>query len=117
MVVEQQDQQFVFNLDQLNRQRAESGGPWLEFLNLPSMYCGVYHLTAGSRDGQSPHAEDEVYFVQAGRSKFHLNGEEFDIEPGTVLFVPAHKKHYFHDIAEDLTLLVFFSRGPVAAND
>jgi hypothetical protein len=31
-------------------------------------------------------------------------------EPGTVLYVPANESHHFHDIAEDLVLLVFF--GP-----
>ncbi len=109
--------QTVFDLAQLNRQQAESGGPWLEFLNVPSLYCGVYHLAAGSRDSQAPHAEDEVYYVETGKSKFHLNGDEFDVRPGMVLYVPARKVHYFHEITEDLNLLVFFSRAPVANTD
>ena len=106
--------QYVYDMRELEDQRAATGGPWLEFLRVPSMYCGVYHLPAGSRDGQSPHDEDEVYYVQSGRSRFHVDGEDFDIGPGNVLFVPAGKVHYFHEIEEDLTLLVFFSNGPVA---
>ena len=37
-------------------------------------------------------------------------GRTVAIAPGTTLFVPAHEVHFFHDIAEDLALLVFF--GP-----
>ena len=108
------DSQYVFDMTTLETQRADRGGPWLEFLRVPSMYGGVYHLPAGSRDGQSPHTEDEVYYVHSGKSKFHMDGNEFDVAPGMVLFVPANRKHYFHEIVEDLTLLVFFSNGPVA---
>jgi mannose-6-phosphate isomerase-like protein (cupin superfamily) len=106
-------QEYAFDMAKLNRQRAEKGGPWLEFLNVESMYCGVYHLVAGAKDGQKPHPEDEVYFVQAGQSRFHMDGQEFEVAPGSVLFVPANKSHYFYDITEDLTMLVFFSKGPV----
>lgn len=106
-------QEYTFDLTALNQQRADKGGPWLEFLNVDSMYCGVYHLAAGAKDGQKPHTEDEVYFVQSGRSGFHMDGQEFDVAPGSILFVPANKTHYFHDITEDLTMLVFFSKGPI----
>jgi mannose-6-phosphate isomerase-like protein (cupin superfamily) len=33
-----------------------------------------------------------------------------DVGPGSALFVPANEPHRFHDIAEDLAVLVFF--GP-----
>ncbi len=109
------EQEFAWEIDALNQQRADSDNPaWLQFLSVDTLRCGIYHLAAGSHDGQSPHSEDEVYYVQSGRSKFHMDGQEFDCQPGTLLFVPAHKPHYFHDITEDLTLLVFFSKAAVA---
>ncbi len=117
MPTQETDQKFVFNLDRLNQQRASNGEAYLKFLDVATMSCGVYHLAAGSRDRQSPHTEDEVYFVLSGTSKFHMDGQEFDVEPGEVLFVPAFKKHYFHDITEDLTLLVFFSKVSVATKE
>ena len=107
-------QEFAWDIESLNQQRADDGNrAYLQFVNVDTLHCGIYHLAAGSRDGQSPHTEDEVYYVQAGRSKFHMDGQEFDCQPGTILFVPAHKTHYFHEITEDLTLLVFFSKVPV----
>jgi mannose-6-phosphate isomerase-like protein (cupin superfamily) len=50
------------------------------------------------------------YVVTAGRGRFTAGGRTVDIAPGTTLFVPAHEVQFFHDITEDLALLVFF--GP-----
>ena len=108
----QQDKiQYTYEFDAINQQRAKDNKSYLPFLNVKTMHCGIYHLKAGAKDGQSPHTEDEVYYVESGKSKFHMDGEEFDVQPGTILFVPAHKKHYFHEITEDLSLLVFFSKA------
>ncbi len=106
-----QDQEYAFEFDAINSRRAAENKSYRSFLNVKSMHCGIYHLAAGSRDGQSPHDEDEVYYVQSGKGKFHMDGREFDVQPGTILFVPAEKTHYFHDITEDLSLLVFFSKA------
>lgn len=93
----------------LDRQRA-SGEPWLELLSVPDLSTGIYVLAAGAVDRQSPHTEDEIYVVLAGRSAFTSGGETRDVGPGDVLFVPAHEPHRFHDIAEELHLVVVF--GP-----
>jgi hypothetical protein len=100
-----------FEFSRLEQQCIASGDRWLQFLDVDSMYCGIYHLPAGCRDDQRPHPDDEVYLVQKGRSKFHIDGAEIDVAAGAVLFVPAGAKHYFHDIFEDVTMLVFFSRS------
>lgn len=106
-----QDKDYVFQMDELNRKREESGKSYLSFLNVDSMHCGVYHLKAGAKDSQQPHTEDEVYYVESGKAKFTYGDKETDVKPGTVLFVPAKMEHRFHSIEEDLTLLVFFSKG------
>ena len=107
----------------LSRLRAEQAGkPWLEFLRVPSLSVGVYHLRAGQDDPQRPHTEDEVYYVVAGRARFQAGGQERDVGPGTVLFVERLAEHRFVAIAEDLTALVFFApaevplRGGMSAN-
>jgi len=104
------EDKFVFQMDELNEQRDKKGRAYLSFLDVDSMHCGVYHLKAGAEDGQQPHDEDEVYYVERGKAKFTFGDRETKVEPGTVLFVPAKMKHRFHDIEEDLTLLVFFSK-------
>lgn len=87
-----------------------TGATYVEQLATRDLSVGTYSLRAGATDGQSPHTEDEVYVVTSGRASFTSGGQTVDVAPGTVLFVPTGEAHRFHDITEDLTLLVFF--GP-----
>lgn len=93
----------------LDRQRA-GGGPWVELLSVPDLSCGLYVLAAGEADPQQPHTEDEVYVVLAGRSRFTAGDATRDCAPGDVIFVPALVPHRFHDITEELRVVVVF--GP-----
>ncbi len=77
---------------------------------MPSLRTGLYVLPAGSVDTQSPHTEDEVYYVVRGRGRFTADGDDMAVETGAVLFVAAHAEHRFHAIEEDLEILVFFAR-------
>jgi len=88
----------------------DTGAGWVEHLRRPDLSVGTYSLRAGAIDTQSPHTEDEIYVVTAGRARFTSGGRTVAIAPGTTLFVPAREVHFFHDITEDLALLVFF--GP-----
>jgi len=86
-----------------------SGKPYLEFLRVPALSAGLYVLSAGSVDGQQPHSEDEVYYVVSGRGQIIVAGESRPVGPGSVVYVKAHDEHRFHDIAEELAILVFFA--------
>ena len=101
----------VFDLEELLKQKAESKTPYLEFLRVPSLSMGIYVLPAGSKDLQSPHDEDEVYHVLAGRARLRVDGEERQVGPGSILYVRATQEHSFVEIEEDITLLVFFGTG------
>ena len=74
-----------------------------------SMSAGLYTLPAGGVDGQSPHNEDEIYVVMAGRSRFTAADETRTVAPGDVIFVAAHVPHRFHDISEELRIIVLFA--------
>ena len=77
------------------------------------MSAGVYALPAYGEDQQTPHSEDEIYYVVRGRAKFFCEAtgarRNRDVGPGSVIFVGAKAIHHFHSIAEDLVLLVFFA--------
>jgi mannose-6-phosphate isomerase-like protein (cupin superfamily) len=92
----------------LGAQRA-AGRPYLEFLRSGSLSAGLYVLPAGSVDEQGPHGEDEVYVVAAGGSLFTAGSETREIRAGDVLFVAAGVPHRFHDITEELRLIVIFA--------
>jgi mannose-6-phosphate isomerase-like protein (cupin superfamily) len=98
-----------FALDAIERQRAADAGAYLEFLRIPSMSAGLYVLAAGAADLQSPHQQDEVYYVVRGKARLHVGSEDQSVQSGSVLFVAARAEHRFYDIKEELTVLVFFA--------
>ena len=59
-------------------------------------------------DRQSPHAQDEVYFVIAGSGRFVLDGQHHPFDPGTAFFVPAGGVHRFEDFTPDFVTWVVF---------
>jgi mannose-6-phosphate isomerase-like protein (cupin superfamily) len=89
---------------------AEDGPSYREFLRVPDLSAGLYVLEAGATDPQSPHTEDELYFVVAGRGAVTVGDETRQVVSGSLIFVAATVPHHFHDIAERLELLVAF--GP-----
>ena len=97
---------YVPSVDQ---QRKQSGKLYQEFLRVPAMSAGLYVLAAGASDPQSPHHEDEMYYVVRGRARFRAGAEEREISAGSLLFVAAQVEHRFYDIAEELAVLVFFA--------
>lgn len=96
--------------DDVEAARAASGKLYHEFLRVPDLSAGIYVLDAGETDPQSPHTEDELYYVIAGRGIVTVGDETRPVVPGSLVFVPATVPHRFHDIAERLELLVAF--GP-----
>ncbi len=99
----------AFTLSEIEQQLQAAGGRYREFMRVPALSVGLYMLPAGSEDGQSPHTEDEVYYVMAGRAVVMVAGEERAVETGDVVYVAAKAAHHFHSIVEDLRLLVFFA--------
>ena len=63
----------------------------------------------GGKDGQHPHAEDEVYLVARGRATLRCEDGEHQVGPGSVVYVPAGERHQFVDVSEDLSIVVVFS--------
>ena len=83
--------------------------PYVEFLRTLDLSAGVYRLAAGATDSQDPHSEEEIYYVLAGHARFESGGGDVAVKPGDLLFVPTGEHHKFHDITQDLELLVLFA--------
>ncbi|MEP6638472.1 MAG: cupin domain-containing protein [Chloroflexota bacterium] len=90
--------------------RANTGKLYHEFVRVPDLSAGIYVLEAGTADPQSPHTEDELYYVVGGRGIVSTGEETRPVVPGSLVFVAAGVPHRFHDIVERLELLVLF--GP-----
>ncbi len=89
------------------RERLEQ--KYLEFLKVPSMSAGLYVLAAGSVDPQTPHRQDELYYVLRGRARMQAGEHDRAVKQGSLIFVAAHVTHRFYDIEEELALLVLFA--------
>jgi len=100
----------AFELADLLAARGASGRLYHEFIRTHDLSVGVYVLPAGGADPQGPHTEDEVYHVVSGRATIQVGGEDRPVHAGSVVFVGADVPHRFHDIEEELTVLVVF--GP-----
>ncbi len=101
----------AFDLARLVEKCESRETPYLEFLRVPQLSCGVYSLPVGTKDNQSAHDEDEVYLVLKGRGCLVVDDEEMDLEEGSIVYVPADTPHEFIKIEESLSLLVFFGSG------
>lgn len=99
----------AFELAHLISQQKDSNKLYLEFLKVPDLSMGLYVLPAGSTDPQSPHTEDEIYYVMSGRAKILVADENRDVKAGSIVYVAKNIAHRFHSIEEDLKLLVFFA--------
>ena len=98
-----------FELAQLISQRGASHKLYLEFLKVPDLSMGLYVLPAGGTDPQSPHTEDEVYYVVRGRAQVLVAEENRHVQAGSIVYVAKNVAHRFHSIEEELTVLVFFA--------
>src|SRR6202030_2252602 len=91
------------------KDRKQSGKRYLEILRVPAMSAGIYVLPAGGADPQSPHKEDEVYYVVRGRAHMQAGSEDYAVSEGSIIFVAAGVEHRFYEIREELMVLVFFA--------
>ena len=100
----------AWELDEVEAARIATGRLYHEFLQVPDLSAGLYVLEAGGTDPQSPHTEDELYYVIEGRAVVTVGDEDRPVGPGSLVFVGATVPHRFHHITERLVLLVAF--GP-----
>jgi mannose-6-phosphate isomerase-like protein (cupin superfamily) len=103
-----------FSISELEKRRTQKHKRYFEFLRIPAMSAGVYVLAAGSNDPQSPHKEDELYYVVRGKARMRAGTEDKPVETSSLIFVAAGVDHRFYDIAEELVVLVFFAPAETA---
>ncbi len=104
------DTMLAWELGEVEASRVASGRLYEEFFSVPDLSGGLYVLETGETDPQSPHGEDELYFVVSGRGRVRVGDATREIQPGSMVFAGATVPHTFYDITERLELLVVF--GP-----
>ena len=97
--------------------RDADGHGYVDFLASTKLNVGLAIWPAGSTDRQKPHREDEVYYVISGRGSIRVADEDRPVKPGSLVFVAAQVEHRFHDITEDLRVLVLWAPPHVAIRE
>jgi mannose-6-phosphate isomerase-like protein (cupin superfamily) len=98
-----------YHLTELESERMEAPKAYLEFLRVSAMSAGIYVLSPGQADRQSPHQEDELYYVVRGKARMQVGSEDRPVSSGALIFVAARVEHRFYEITEELLVLVFFA--------
>jgi len=91
-----------------------AGHNYFELIRVPAMSAGLYALQPGETDRQSPHREDELYYVVGGSATIRVGTEDHPVAPGSAVFVPAGTEHHFHSITAELQVLVVFAPAETA---
>ncbi len=99
----------AFELTAVLERRAKGGKLYMEFLRVADLSVGIYQLPVGGTDPQSPHTEDEVYYVVQGKASIQVAHEDRAVRAGSIIYVARNVEHKFHSIEEELTVLVFFA--------
>jgi mannose-6-phosphate isomerase-like protein (cupin superfamily) len=99
----------AFHIDRLTAKLDPSQHDFDEFFFGRELSLTLARWLAGEVDTQTPHTEDEVYYVVSGRARITVAGETEDVVAGSIVFVAAGVEHRFHDIEQDLLTLVFWA--------
>jgi len=89
--------------------RDAEGHGYVDFLASEKLSVGLAVCPAGSADHQQPHHEDYVYYVISGRGQIRVAGEDRPLKAGSLVFVATGVEHRFHDIEEEMRVLVFWA--------
>ena len=99
----------IFEIDGVDATRLARSQQYHEFLRRDSMSVGLYVLRAREEDLQTPHNQDELYYVVSGSGRIRVAEDDREVGPGSVVFVEAGVGHRFHTITKNLTVLVVFA--------
>ena len=99
----------AFDMPQIEDAHRQNGELYHEFFRAGRLSIGLYALEAGATDPQTPHTEDEVYYIVSGSAMVQVAGEDRPVNAGSVVYVDEQVDHRFHSITEDLRVIVVFA--------
>jgi len=99
----------IFDVAHLVAKQPSAEHSYSEFYRGELLSLGFAIWPAEAADTQKPHAEDEVYYVVAGRGRIQVADDDKAVGPGSIVYVPARVPHRFHTIEETLQVIVFWA--------
>ena len=95
------------DLGRLAQAHLRSPRRYLDALRSGGLSVGLYRVARGAEGEERPRGEELAYLALEGRGRLRMGDEDFAVEPGSLFAVPARVEHGFHQVSEDLLLLVF----------
>jgi mannose-6-phosphate isomerase-like protein (cupin superfamily) len=80
---------------------------FMDILNTRSMEVGVIKLRKNQKDTQQPHESDEIYYVISGNGKITIEGNEHDVKPGNIIYIPKNVSHHFQTVDENELIVLY----------
>jgi len=99
----------AFDMPQIEEAHRRNGELYHEFFRANRLSVGLYALEAGAADPQTPHTEDEIYYIVSGSGMIQVAGEDHPVGAGSVIYVDEQVDHRFHSITEELKIIVVFA--------
>ncbi len=99
----------VFDMSEIVDGHKQNGELYHEFFKATRLSVGLYVLGVGVQDPQTPHTEDEIYYIVSGAGTVEVAGEHRPVSAGSAIYVDAHVEHRFHSITEELSVIVVFA--------
>ena len=100
-----------FDINKCIDEIKNSDGYFNTFLNRQNIAAGVLVLEPGQEDTQTPHDDDEVYFVLRGDGYLRVDNKDYEVSEGKAYYVQKNIPHRFFGNKKELVVLYFFS-GP-----
>ena len=90
--------------------RYPQGAPFATVMAGGTMSVEVF--APSGADVQTPHDQDELYFVQRGTAEIVINGQRFAAAAGDAFFVAAQVEHRFENFSQDFVTWVVLYGPP-----
>ncbi|TAG49203.1 MAG: cupin domain-containing protein [Betaproteobacteria bacterium] len=98
--------QLIATLPRAPSEAWPAGVPFVDALSHGTMSVEVF--APNELDRQSPHAQDELYFIGRGSGTLTIDGVAHDCKAGDALFVRAGRAHRFTNFSKDFATWVVF---------
>lgn len=70
--------------------------------------CSIILYRPQAEDQQTPHEQDEYYFVAQGSGDIVISGERHAVATGDAIFVPARAEHRFENVSDGFACWAVF---------
>lgn len=104
----------LYTLQQIESKRKADEVVWNPFHRCRTMVFGLYmmpKLTGG--DSTQTHPVDEINIVTRGSGKFSVDAKQMNVEEGDIIYVRKGQGHFFHDLNQDLDVLILFEKKSI----